>query len=327
MGQSFRVVLEKLGQLEEADPDEEDFQALAIDSNGHDEEEDDDDEAYQKDDPAQEDSFEIQIGHKVEAAILSAYEKKFEPISLHRSPDTIISKEHPWLGVHLDAIGEFSYGQVNDEAKTVGWYRRKEWGDSIDEIPPRVMWQVQDQMLVTGIPITHIPVCFIDARSLKYLFLEKLPPITTYVIRADEVLQQHIIQKTKAVAEYIEQGVLPPPDTIQDLLYLYKKDNGQIVEANEEIAAACVQLALVKDQQSGLKTSRARLEFQIKQFMKEAAELYFNDTRLATWKKATDGEAFDKDRFAREHADLFKTYLVPTTGSRRFLLKTKKEKK
>jgi predicted phage-related endonuclease len=317
MGRGFRVAADKLGLTDDV-PDEEDREALAVD--------DGDDDVFQRpgdDDLVEEDSFEIQIGHKVEAAVLDAYEKRMRPDELERSPDTIVSERYPWLAVHLDGRATYPARRVNTEAKTVGYYRRKEWGESADDIPLRVQWQVQTQMLVTGLEETHIPVCFIDAVSLKYLFLEKLPPIRIYEVRADAVLQEYIVEKTRTVFEHVQAGMLPPPDTVEDVMFLYRRDDGRTVIADDATFANCVILADVKAKQKELKARRDELELNVKLAMDTAAELRFDNLLLATWKKALDGEKLDKKALERDHPDLYRRYLVPTLGSRRFLLKDK----
>ena len=292
-GQGLRVALEKLEILEN-DGDEDPFA----------------------------DDIEMALGTKAEAAVLDSYEA-LEKVQLVRNPDTVMSERYPWLGAHLDA---YEPDLVNVEAKTVGWYRRKFWGEGGDEVPNDIIWQTQHQMIATGLTITRVPVMFVDAESLKRYILrmhgmDVTIPIKVYTIPADRELQEIIIEKTKYVWDCIQRQELPEPENFDDFMVVYRQDNGSSIEADEEILEAYSLLMDTRDELKPLEKAKERLEVLIKTFMKENSRLTSDVHTLITWKKDADGAKFNEKKFAEENPELYTKYVEPKIGSRRFLPK------
>lgn len=291
-GQGLRVALEKMAIVEDGDED-----PFA-------------------------DDIEMALGQKAESSILDTYEA-LEKTSLVRNPETIMSPEISWMGAHLDA---YEPGVLNVEAKTVGWYRRKYWGEAGDEVPNDVIWQTQHQMLVTGFTITRVPVMFVDAESLKRYILrlhgmDVTIPIKVYTIPADRELQDLIYEKTKYVWDCIQKAELPEPENFDDFMVVYRQDNGAAIEANDEILTEYALLMDVREKLKPLTKAKERTELILKTFMKEYSRLTYDDHTLVTFKKDADGERFDEDKFAEDNPELYKQYLKPKFGSRRFLPK------
>lgn len=293
-GQGLRVALEKLEVL------------------GNDEDED----------PFADD-IEMALGTKAEAAVLDSYES-LEKVQLVRNPPTVMSEKYPWLGCHQDAEEK---NVVNVEAKTVGWYRRKFWGEGGDEVPSDVIWQTQQQMLVRGLTITRVPVMFVDAESLKRYILRMYGmdvtiPIKVYTIPADKELQEIIIEKTKYVWDCVQRQELPEPENFDDFMVVYRQDAGTSIEADEEILEAYTLLMDTRERLKPLEKAKERLESLIKLFMKENSRLTSDVHTLITWKADADSEYFDLKEFSADNPEIYKKYLKPKKGSRRFLPKT-----
>lgn len=273
------------------------------------------------------DVIEVEIGSLIEPAILDAYAEQ-DKVDFIRSPDTMRHPVHQWLGAHLDGLWP---NFLDIDSKAVGWYRRHLWGDGGDEVPDDVLWQVQEQMLVVGVPLAKVPVCFINEESLKHLLLwmrdvslgqpPKLPPITVFTIPADEELQSIIIEKAGYVWHCVQAMEYPLPEKPSDIRLIYKKDNGYAVEATDDIVALHSRLMQVRNNKSAFEKEEKAIKFEIQKFMADYSEIRYQGRTLATFKKAKDGEAFDEASFAKAHPDLYKQFLVPTTGSRRFLPK------
>lgn len=271
-GDGVRLVLEKLGELERENLD---------------------------------DVVEVQLGNLVEPRILDAYEARHGQMTV-RSPDTMRHPVHTWLGAHLDGL----LPSKVIEAKSVGWYKRQEWGEpGSNEIPDRVLWQVQEQMLVTGCSVCEIPVCFIDEKSLKDLLTGKLPPIEIYVMSAERELQEYIVERCGRVWQHVQAKTLPDPEKPIDARLLYRKDTGEIVEADEAIVAVHAELLVQRSAEEAVKARVDELKAQIQAFMRDASELRFGGRTLVTWKKEKDRAAYTVA--ARE-------------GSRKFLIKEPK---
>jgi len=291
-GDSVPLAMEKLGQKEPADLD---------------------------------DVVEVQLGQIIEPKVLDAYEQQYPALSYERSPDTMFHPEHPWFGAHLDEVAIQLEQRINTECKTVGWYKRSDWGDGGDEIPLRVLWQVQAQMAVSRIRTTHIPVCFINEEALKLLLTGKLPPIKVFVVPADVELEYAIIERASYVWNCIQEERLPRPERLSDFQLVYPKDNGTIVEAEDFIVETHSSLMKTKQEIKELEEKVSASELIIKSFMKDASHLMHNGQILATWKKDRDGEQLNKELLAQDEPELYQQYLIPRIGSRKFLPKKLKE--
>ena len=89
----------------------------------------------------------VQLGNVLESVILMAASTTLDKVVLS-PPNTFYHPEHSRLGAHLDGV-------VNDEptvveAKAVSAYikDREGWGEpGTDEVPDKVIWQVQHQLL------------------------------------------------------------------------------------------------------------------------------------------------------------------------------------
>lgn len=301
IGDSVRLALEKMGEIE---------------SDGDD----------------LEDVVEVQIGHLIEPKIMDAYEHEYAPMELRRSPNTMNHPDYPWLGCHLDAIalGTRDTWLCDVEAKSVGWYRRREWGDGGDEVPDRVLWQVEAQLAAARFngerfTVAHVPVCFINEESLKQLLVGKIPPISLFVIPADAELEYMLIEKSKQIWNCIETHTLPPPEKIQDVRLLYRKDEGQAVEAPDELKVVHGDLLKLQERIKKAESQEERFKFQLQEFMKSAAILRHENRTIATWKNDRDSSRVDLKKLEENYPEVYKDVLKPTKGARKFLVKEPKE--
>lgn len=225
---------------------------------------------------ALEDVEEVKVGHELEPKILDAYQEEFQPNALIRSPNTMLHPTEQWLGAHLDGIAFEENRIVITESKSVGWYNRSDWGDGGDDVPNKVLWQVQAQMAVARVEgkrinLARIPVCFLDTENFLRLLLKKLPNITMFEVQYDADLEEALIERgRKFFQECIQQRHIPLPETIDDVKLLYQKDSGVVVEATYEVMQALSRLVDLKEMEKKLKAAKAREEFTIKTFMQEA---------------------------------------------------------
>lgn len=246
---------------------------------------------------------EIQLGRLVEPRVLDAYEKLNGDSPMRRSPPTMRHPKHDWLGAHLDA---FTQTEVV-EAKSVGWYNRREWGEpGTDEIPDRVLWQVQEQLAVSRLSVAKVPVCFLSEAALVAFATGNPLPIEVYVVPADADLEAYIVEKCGKVWEHVKAKTMPEPETPQDARLLYRKDTGKVIEATEEIALAHLDLlrliAIGKTAEREIDEHKAYLQA----FMKEASEIRYKGQTIATWKLTKDSAGYT---------------VAPKPGYRKFLTK------
>jgi predicted phage-related endonuclease len=268
-GEGVRVALEKLGQIERENLD---------------------------------DVPEVQLGNLIEPRILDAFEAQHGRLEV-RSPDTLRHPSYQWLGAHLDG---WTATEVV-EAKSVGWYKINEWGEpGSDEVPDRVLWQVQEQMAVCKLKVAKVPVCFLTEAALVAYATGNPLPIEVYVIPGDADLEAYIIERCGKVWQHVEAKTLPEPETALDARLLYKRDSGAVIEADETVFAAYQALVNVREELKGVEKAKDELSGKLQLFMREASEIRYQGKTLVTWKKEKDRAAYTVA--ARE-------------GSRKFLVK------
>lgn len=266
------------------------------------------------------DRVEIKIGNISEPLIMDAYERETGELILERSPDTIFHPEHNWLGAHLDGMST----DLNIEVKTVGWYMRSDWGEGGDEVPDRVLWQVQHQMLVANLAITHVPVCFIDEDSIRDMFVGNLPKISIFTVKRDDDLTDYLIQAAREVWDAVQTGVLPEPKKVSDIPLVYPRDTGEVVTADDALFEQYQNLMVARESEKTAETAEEQCKDALKFAMKGASAIEYRHQVLATWKASKDGEQFNEKAFAAAHPELYQQFLIPKPGSRRFLPKTLK---
>lgn len=269
---------------------------------------------------------EIRIGHRAEPRILDQYVREYQPTSIERSPETIINQNYPWLAVHPDQLSYYYNDLVNTEAKSVGSYRRRLFGKEGDQLPHSIIWQVQTQMLCLGNEVSHVPVCFLNEQTLRQLYVSEDEPITitVFIVYASTKLQNYILDKTEKAAWYLQNKMLPPPQSMNDTVLLYPQSDESSKEATLEVAQYCVALEEVKAQLKQLKILEERYKFHIQEFMNTASQLYFNNRLIATWKNDSDGFRLDKEALERERPDIFQQFQKPYQGARKLLIKKQK---
>src|ERR1700733_10133683 len=107
----------------------------------------------------------------------------------------LVSKQFPWLFCSPDRKRVAS--AINIQIKTAGMFARG-WGEEeTDNIPTSYLVQVQQEMLITGLPVTHIPVL---VAGQKY---------RQYEVREDKGLQEIIVQKTREFWNSVRTKINP----------------------------------------------------------------------------------------------------------------------
>ena len=95
------------------------------------------------------------FGNLLEDVIAREYARR-NNCKVQKVKGMIVSKQYPWLFCSPDRkrVG----AQINVQVKTAGMFARG-WGEEeTDNIPNAYLVQVQQEMIVTGLPVTHIPV-------------------------------------------------------------------------------------------------------------------------------------------------------------------------
>lgn len=175
--------------------------------------------------PPQDQTALLRLGHVVEPFILDEYENA-SGASLIRKPNTL---RRGRMIAHLDAIlsRPEPHHNVVVEAK---WRGSKEgFGDpGSPDVPDEILVQVTQQMLLSGLPLAHVPVLFVR------------PPIAVYEIVFDPELAQLIEAGIERFWWHVEHDVAPSvnpdaPEAMAALKLLYKGTTGERIQATADL--------------------------------------------------------------------------------------------
>jgi putative phage-type endonuclease len=184
------------------------------------------------------------------------------------------------------------------------------WGDpGSDEIPLDYAAQVHHYMIVTGLPRADVAV-LIGGSDFRI-----------YTVYGDAELHDAMIEKEREFWRLVETNTMPEPQSGDDALKLFAKDNGASMEADDILLDDYNKLKSLREERKQVDARIEEVEDYIKRRMGEAAALAYNGQTLATWKAAKDSSKFDADAFKAAHPDLFQQYQKTQAGSRRFLIK------
>jgi predicted phage-related endonuclease len=149
-------------------------------------------------------------------------------------------------------------------------------------------------------------------------------PMLRWIERDEETIAA-IRAKEIEFWQRIQSGDAPDPVTAEDVKWLYKRDNGKTMDADEELAAWVGELKQWKSDAKALDADIDLLATRIKARMGDAAALLGpNGKPIATWKNNKDGSKTDWQAVATELAaprELIAKHTKTTTGARPFNLK------
>ena len=123
----------------------------------------------------------------------------------------------------------------------------------------------------------------------------------------------------------IQSGDAPDPVTAEDVKWLYKRDNGKTMDADEELADLCLELKHYKTTHKAIEADIDLLATRIKARMGDAALLLGpNGKPLCSWKNNKDGVKTDWQAVAHAAGatpEQIAANTHPTPGARPFLVK------
>jgi putative phage-type endonuclease len=221
--------------------------------------------------------------------------------------------EFPFLACELDLELRIDGEEVNGEMKTVHPFAAKDWGEpETDEIPIYYAAQVMHGLMIKP-RRRAIIAALIGADDLRIHFLDR-----------DEETIAGMRPREIEFWERIQNRVPPDPTDPVDVKWLYQRDGGTAIEADDDLVLICQRL---KDMKSDAKNLDAQIELiaaQIKARMGAAATLLYRGKPLATWKNNKDSVATDwKAAYLdlRPAADHIASFTTTKPGARPFNLK------
>lgn len=190
--------------------------------------------------------------------------------------------EFPFLACELDLELLIDGEETNAEMKTVHPFAAKDWGEEdTDEIP--IYYAAQG---MHGLMIKPRRRCvfaaLIGADDLRVHQIER-DDTTIAAIRAKEVEFWRRVQERDA----------PEPTTADDVKWLYARDGGIVMEADEELVRLCEEIRQGKDIAKQCDARIETLSTRLKCAMGHASTLVYQGQRLATWKSNKDSVKTD----------------------------------
>lgn len=222
--------------------------------------------------------------------------------------------EYPFLAAEIDLELIIDGEPVNGEAKTVSPFAVKLWGEEeTDEIPIYYAAQVMHGLMLR--PRRRAVIAALTGFDDR--------PRVHWIERDDETIAA-IRAREIEFWQRVQDRNPPPPETADDVRWLYAKDDGETIEADDELFAMCRSL---KDAKAANKDGEERAELlatQIKLRIGSASTVIYNGQRIATWKnnkpsQKTDWKAAYLDLSpAADHINKFTT---TAPGNRPLLIK------
>lgn len=181
--------------------------------------------------------------------------------------------QYPFLQAEIDLRLQLDGEVVNGEMKTVHPFAAKEWGEpGSDDIPLHYAAQCMHGLMVTGKRLC-IVAALIGADDLRIHQIE----------RDDETIAA---MRTRELEFWrrVQERDPPDPSTAADIRWLYGKDAGEVMDADDELLMLCRDLAAAKEIEKQAAKSIESLETRLKLAMGNAAILQHEGRKVATWK-------------------------------------------
>lgn len=253
-------------------------------------------------------------GHRLEPFIRDMTVDKLRDMGLHVELVDwnlrYVDPEHSFMSCEIDfelrltgsvVIGDkvvvFDHEHVNADAKSVTGFARKKWGEENTEDVP-IEYAAQ---FMFGLMLTGRRYCLVAA-------LRSFDDVDIYwVVRDDETIAAMRPKLVSFWLEHVVPDVAPDPLKFDDIKLLFPLDDGQPVEASDEIASKVDRLRGIKQDIKALEEAEERLTFDIGEFISPHALLLHRGAEIATWKAQRDTR-LDLEAFRADHPDLFTQY-------------------
>lgn len=193
-----------------------------------------------------------------------------------------------------DVIGAADDEMVNVEIKTVHPFAASEWGEEgSEDIPVHYAAQMYWALGVTGRRFAICAALFGADDLVLYPIVADAETIAGMRDRA-VVFWQHVTDRTP-----------PPVQTVGDTLALWPRDNGEPVQATEDIVAAVRTLRAMKSTLSSYENGADGITVFVRDYMKDATTLVDGGTELATLKSQRT-TSIDQEKLKSEFPEAYK---------------------
>lgn len=220
------------------------------------------------------------------------------------------STEHPWMLANLDRqiVGDDDVQIL--ECKTAGMYTAKHWDNGV---PEYIQLQVQHQLAVTGQDAADVAV-LIGGQKLSI-----------FRVKRDDVLIKHLIQLEALFWKRVENNTPPPADASSSaehaLRRLYPNSNGNTIDlsTNQSANSDFSELLSIRKQITALSAKENLLKHRLMEKIGDHSTALLSEGKIS-WKVSKPSMQLDRNRLKSKEPELFKKFLIPKEGTRRFLI-------
>jgi predicted phage-related endonuclease len=249
----------------------------------------------------------VQMGHVMQPIIGQLAQSRLG-IELKEADYPLTHPKHNWFRSHFDFIS--ADGTVLVEAKNYNANTRNKFDAENNRIPDADYAQLLHECAVHGVDRAYLAVLFGGQEFVTFEF--------TFT----EEQKNELIQSMAKYWAYVQTGDVPQAQTLEQTKLLYPKDNSNIILANQGIENGIGMLKRIKADIKALEEQEERLETELRNIMKDAAEVRSIDgTTLVTWKSSKSSMRFSADLLKSAMPDIYQQFVVEQPGSRRFLIK------
>lgn len=255
-------------------------------------------------------------GHKLEPFIRDMVIDKLEDLGLRVELVAInqryVDPEHLFLSCEIDfelrvwgvieingLDVEFDGELINCDAKSVGGFARKKWGEeNTEDVPIEYAAQFMHGLMVSPGQRQRCLVAALRSFDDVDIF---------WTLRDDETIAAMRPKLVSFWVDHVQADVAPDPLNFNDIKALFPLDNGLAIEATQDIADKVAQLAQIKAQLKTWEESEEALKFEIAEFISPHTRLTFGGRDLLTWKGQNDTR-LDITEFKEAHPELFSEF-------------------
>ena len=191
-------------------------------------------------------------------------------------------QEFPFLACELDLELLVDGEECNAEMKTVSPFAAREWGEQYtDEIPIYYAAQGMHGLMVK------------PRRRCIFAALIGADDLRVHQIERDEEIIGAIRAKEVEFWRRVMGKDAPPPETSEDVKWLYAKDAGIVMDADYDLLAQVTHLAGLKAEIKRLEGAEEMTATRIKCVMGHASTLIYQNKTIATWKSNKNSDKTD----------------------------------
>lgn len=197
--------------------------------------------------------------------------------------------------IDRDVIGE----DAGLECKTTSVYNADAWANG--KTPDHYELQCHHYMLVTGAKRWYLA-CLIFNKALEIRTIERDEDVINYLLETE----------TRFWRDYVEQGIMPPPDGSDNatdaLKVIYHDTKPDLIVELADMAANLARYDEIVELETMLGTEKEQIKQEIMLQMGEA-EIAVCGPRKITWKLQAGRKTIDAELLKKEKPDIYLNYL------------------